>query len=605
MGAHKLGGRARERQKRGHQLANPRARPPALNGEILTRLPKADQKEGQTHQRGRKRPPSPYEGCHTTARKRPRQDLLEQDRALDPPTPSASDAAAQTDPPAPTAPASPREVPMGLSRRTDTGPLQASLCNLRTRLHEWEEAVLPEAERSMLRHRWRGMGMIQHKAKQVRECWRECLAQLRRTMLEEHSRCLALLYKGAAQQRTGPCLRLAASPERAISREHWLECDDIACLWKALIQGTTLDMDHPVAYDMVLDHMRHVQQGYDTADPHPGPGVLEDRRCHYVIVNSARSNQNGNHWGMGLWDGRRRPDSLTLVDPYADPSRFQGARSAAIAMGLRVRLLGAGQQTCGWRCGYICLWWALSIGNKGEAPSRADLPQALPRMQRSFPALCQSLLRSRGRADRPGSRKRERPLEPTDSLTLGDATCAADGHQNESIATNSKHVYTSTACSTTGKVPALKTADPGFNSQHDRVSPGNLGPIYSSNSLDPIYISPDVWTLSNTSNSTPSQDSEGGRIEYSQNMGTQGHHPSGPPDTGLGPTHIYIPPPPPTATPQQLHNLCHPVPPPKRRRTGSPESSTYSYRPAPGLQRPVRSPPTAPVPGMLDRTGIG
>jgi hypothetical protein len=480
--------------------------------------------------------------------------------------------------------------------------------------------------------------MIQHKAKRVRECWRESLAQLRRTMLKEHNRCLALLYKGATPQGAGPCLQLAAPPERAISREHWLECDDIACLWKALMQGTTLDMDHPVAYDMVLDHVRHVQRGYDSADPRPGPGVLEDRRCHYVIVNSTRSNQSGNHWGMGLWDGRRRPDSLVLVDPYADASRFQGARSAAIAMGLQVRLLGAGQQTCGWRCGYICLWWALSIGNKGEAPSPADLPQALPKMQRAFPALCQSLLRSRGRVDQPRSRKRERSPKPTSSLVLAHPPWFNDA--NAVLAYDDKHKrprappdatvprqppqgpagHNGALPASTGprrmpqinrgpaKVPALGAADPGFNSQHDRVSPGNLDPIYSSNSLDPIYISPDVWTLSNISNisnSTPPQDADGGRVEYSQNMGTQGHHPSRPPDTRLGQMHIYIPPPPPTATPQQLHNLCHPVPPPKRRRAGSPESSTNTYSPAPGLRRPVRSPPTAPVPGMLDRTGIG
>ena len=167
-------------------------------------------------------------------------------------------------------------------------------------------------------------------------------------MLEEHSKCLTLLYKGATLQRTGPSLQLAGSPERDISREHWLECDDIACLWKALMQGATLDMDHPVAYDMVLDHMRHVRQGYDSAGSRPGPGMEDDRRCHYVVVNSTRSNQEGSHWGLGLWDGRRRPDSLTLVDPYADTSRFQEARDAAVAMGLRVNLLGAGQQTCGW-----------------------------------------------------------------------------------------------------------------------------------------------------------------------------------------------------------------------------------------------------------------
>ena len=72
----------------------------------------------------------------------------------------------------------------------------------------------------------------------------------------------------------------------------------------------------------------------------------------------------------------------------------------------------------------------------------------------------------------------------------------------------------------------------------------------------------------------------------------------------LGSTNVQmcIPSPPPTATPQQLHNLFHPVPPPKRRRADSPESSTNTYSPA---LEPQRSPPTAPVPGMLDRTGIG
>ena len=125
------------------------------------------------------------------------------------------------------------------------------------------------------------------------------------------------------------------------------------------MHGAVLDMDHPVAYHMVLDHMLHVQRGYDTARAQPEPGMEEDRRCHYVIVNSTKSNEGGSHWGLGLWDGRCRPDGITLIDPYADPHRFRRAESTARQMTLGVQLLGAGHQTCGWRCGYICLWGAL------------------------------------------------------------------------------------------------------------------------------------------------------------------------------------------------------------------------------------------------------
>ena len=113
----------------------------------------------------------------------------------------------------------------------------------------------------------------------------------------------------------------------------------------------------------------------------------ENRSCHYVIVNSTKSNEGGNHWGIGLWDGRCRPNAITFVDPYADPRRFRRAKEAARDLGLEVQLLGAGHQTCGWRCGYIRLWWALWIGNRGGTPS-GGLPQALPTMQGTFPALC-------------------------------------------------------------------------------------------------------------------------------------------------------------------------------------------------------------------------
>ena len=145
-----------------------------------------------------------------------------------------------------------------------------------------------------------------------------------------------------------------------------------------------LPMDHPVAYDMVLEHVLHVRTGYMTHGVVPGPGMQEDRRQHYVIVNSSRSNVEGQHWGMAMWDGTTCPEAVTFVDPYDDPWRFEDACEGARRIGLRALALGAGHQTCGWRCGYICLWWSMWLGRKGEIPF-GRLPKILPKMQRTFP----------------------------------------------------------------------------------------------------------------------------------------------------------------------------------------------------------------------------
>ena len=63
-----------------------------------------------------------------------------------------------------------------------------------------------------------------------------------------------------------------------------------------------LPMDHPVAYDMVLEHVLHVWTGYMTHGAILGLGMQEDRRHLYVIVNSSRPNEEGNHWGMAVWE---------------------------------------------------------------------------------------------------------------------------------------------------------------------------------------------------------------------------------------------------------------------------------------------------------------
>ena len=130
--------------------------------------------------------------------------------------------------------------------------------------------MLPEAGRALLRRKWRGMGMIKHKAKQVRETWGAGLSRLRRKMLDGHREGLGLLYEEATWSARKPRPRLQMQPLLA---EYWLACDDIAHLWKTLMHGAILDMDHPVAYDMVLDYILHVQRGYDTAGAQPGPGM--------------------------------------------------------------------------------------------------------------------------------------------------------------------------------------------------------------------------------------------------------------------------------------------------------------------------------------------
>ena len=76
---------------------------------------------------------------------------------------------------------------------------------------------------------------------------------------------------------------------------YWLMCDDITKIWGTLMGEETLPMDHPVAYDMVLEHVLHVRKAYRTHVAVPGPGMAEERRHHYVIVNSRRSNEEGSH----------------------------------------------------------------------------------------------------------------------------------------------------------------------------------------------------------------------------------------------------------------------------------------------------------------------
>ena len=71
------------------------------------------------------------------------------------------------------------------------------------------------------------MGLIQHKAKQVRETWGAALSRLRCEVLGENSVSIGLLYTEATQSIREFRLPL---PEQPLSAEHWLACEDIAHL---------------------------------------------------------------------------------------------------------------------------------------------------------------------------------------------------------------------------------------------------------------------------------------------------------------------------------------------------------------------------------------
>ena len=70
-------------------------------------------------------------------------------------------------------------VPVVPVSNDGVAPLHEMARQLQAQLEQWEDVVLPEAGRALLRRKWRGMGMIQHKVKQVRETWGAALSQLR------------------------------------------------------------------------------------------------------------------------------------------------------------------------------------------------------------------------------------------------------------------------------------------------------------------------------------------------------------------------------------------------------------------------------------------
>ena len=71
----------------------------------------------------------------------------------------------------PVAAAIPNGVPVASASNSGVAPLHEVVRRLQTRLGNWEGIILRKAERSLMCRKLRGMGLIQHKAKQLRETW--------------------------------------------------------------------------------------------------------------------------------------------------------------------------------------------------------------------------------------------------------------------------------------------------------------------------------------------------------------------------------------------------------------------------------------------------
>ena len=224
----------------------------------MVELPMEDELGHLANRQCRKRPVPSSSECQPVAspiaRKKPRLEPAAADSMLGAPMTPKTTVGVQellSAPAIATTPSGALVVPCG---RGNTAPLHVLARRLQTQLQEWEEAVLPEAGRSLMRPKWRRMGLIQHKAKQVRKTWRASLSRLRREMLGEHSRGLGLLYAEAVRPKGNSEPQSLRSPRRPISGEHWLECDDIAHLWKALMHGASLDIPRgaPESYHLII-----------------------------------------------------------------------------------------------------------------------------------------------------------------------------------------------------------------------------------------------------------------------------------------------------------------------------------------------------------------
>ena len=127
---------------------------------------------GSTEQQCQKRRSPSSSSCRPTAppevKNRPRVEPAASSTVPILPVGPDVDAGAPGVPSDPVAAVVPNSVPVAAASDSSVAPLHKVGRRLQTRLGIWEGVILPEAERSLMRRKWRGMGLIQHKAKQ---CW--------------------------------------------------------------------------------------------------------------------------------------------------------------------------------------------------------------------------------------------------------------------------------------------------------------------------------------------------------------------------------------------------------------------------------------------------
>ena len=93
------------------------------------------------------------------------------------------------------------------------------------------------------------------------------------------------------------------------------------------------------------------------------------------IVNTAPASSSGAHWNLALWRITRHRLQITLWEPYSH-SRYSAHIKAELEKALPGSTIhsfttGVQKRGDGWRCGYICVWWQLTVMKlieEGQAP---------------------------------------------------------------------------------------------------------------------------------------------------------------------------------------------------------------------------------------------
>ena len=108
---------------------------------------------------------------------------------------------------------------------------------------------------------------------------------------------------------------------------------------------------HP--YDVVLDMIEHRRNGRGTGG----------------VMNNQKRGRGGSHWLMWTYSPEK---GLTMYDPYGHDTHSNHIAEEAIARGHIAKVIPIGQQnnTDGWSCGYIVMYWIISSARAADHGAR-------------------------------------------------------------------------------------------------------------------------------------------------------------------------------------------------------------------------------------------